>query len=91
MKKVTIYRFSLWIGICFLIIGFYLVRLENIVGDFLIGLGFIFALIVLVLGLKDIFSNGRIELSERIMWLIVFVFITPIAGIVYFPIYKKQN
>lgn len=90
MKKVTIYKLSLWSSICSFLIGFYLVLLENSIGDFLLGLGFIFILIILVLGLRDILSNERIELSERIMWVIVFILITPIAGIIYFPIYKNK-
>ena len=90
MKKATIYKLSLWASICSFLIGFYLVLLENSIGDFLLGLGFIFAMIILVMGLKDIFSNKSIELSERIMWIIVFVLITPIAGTLYFPIYKNR-
>ena len=84
MKKATIYRLSLWIYSCSFLIGFYLVWLENSIGDFLLGLGFIFALIIIVIGLKDVFSN------ERLMWLMGFIVITPIAGILYFPTYKKR-
>ena len=91
MKKATIYRLSLWIGICLFLIGFYLTRSENILGDFLLGLGSIFALTILVLGLKDVYSNERINSNERIMWLIGFIFILPIVGILYFPTYRKRN
>lgn len=90
MKKTTIYRLSLWIYSCSFLIGFYLVWLENSIGDFLLGLGFIFALIIIVIGLKDVFSNERLKLSERLMWLMGFIVITPIAGILYFPTYKKR-
>lgn len=90
MTKITIYRLSLWSSICSFLIGFYLVRLENSIGDFLLGLGFIFGLIILIMGLKDIFSNENIGLSERIMWIIVLILIPPIAGALYFPIYKNR-
>jgi len=91
MKKVTIYRLSLWIGICFFIIGFYFMRSEDILGDFLLGLGTIFALSVLFLGLKDIYANEKINNYVRIMWLIAFIFLLPIAGILYLPTYRKRN
>lgn len=90
MKKATIYKLSLWFSISSFLIGFYLVLLGNSIGDFLLGLGFIFAMIILLMGLKDIFSNENIELSEKIMWVIVFVLITPIAGSLYFPIFKNR-
>jgi hypothetical protein len=91
MKKVTIYQLSLWIGICFFITGFYLRKSGNNTGDFLFGSGSIFVLIILILGLKDVFSNEKIKLNERIMWLIGFVFILPVAGILYFPTFRKRN
>jgi len=91
MKKVTIYRLSLWIGICFFIIGFYFMRSEDILGDFLLGIGTIFALTVLVLGLKDVYANEKINKNERIMWIIGYIFILPIAGILYLPTYRKRN
>jgi len=91
MKKVTIYKLSLWIGICFFIIGFYLLRTGNILGDFLLGLGATFALTILVLGMKDVYANEKINSNERIMWLIGFIFILPIVGILYFPTYRKRN
>lgn len=90
MKKVTIYRISLWFCICSFLIGFCLVQLENNIGDFLLVLGFIFGMIILFLGLKDIFSNDSIELSERIMWVIVLILIPPVAGTLYFLIYKNR-
>jgi len=91
MKKITIYKLSLWIGICFYIIGFYLKRSENIFGDFLLGSGAIFAITIVVLGLKDIYANERINSNERIMWLVGFIFILPIVGILYFPTYRRRN
>lgn len=52
---------------------------------------FICALIIVILGLKDIHSNERIDFTEKAMWLIAFIFLTLIAGIAYFPTYRKRN
>lgn len=91
MNNVTIYRLALWIGICLSIFGIYLLSTERSAGDFLLGLGSVFALILLVLGLKDVFTNEKITLNERIMWLTGFIFILPVTGILYFPTFKKRN
>jgi hypothetical protein len=66
-------------------------RSENTIGNFLLGPGSIFALIILVLGLKDVFSNENIKMNEKMMWLTGFIFILPIAGILYFPTFRQRN
>lgn len=91
MKKTTIYSISLLIIICSIISGIYLVNMENNSGYYLLGPGAFFALILLVLGLKDVYSNKKINQNERIMWLIGFVFIMPIVGLLYYPTFKRRN
>ena len=90
MNKTTIYGLSLLIYSCCFLIGLYLVWLGCSIGDFLLVLGYVFALIIIVIALKDVFSNETLKASERMMWLTGFIVITPIAGILYYSTYKER-
>jgi len=90
-NKVIVYRLSLWIGISTALIGFYLHRTDFILSDLVIAIGSICALIILIFGLIDIFSNNKIKKTEKIMWVSEFIFLTFIAGILYLRSFKKRN
>lgn len=91
MKKVIIYKLSIWIGITTSILGFYMKFSHYQMASFVLGFTSVCTLIIIVLGLKDVFSNERIRLTERIMWVLGFFFITLIIGLVYFPTFRKRN
>lgn len=92
MKKSTVYQLSLWICIGFLALGYIFQGTENkFPGNFMLGFGYAAALNLLFSGLKDVFSNEKIKLNERIMWVTGFVFILPVAAVLYFPAYRKRN
>ena len=90
-NKVIVYRLSLWIGIPAICIGFYLHMTDYIFADFIIAPGAISALVIIILGLIDVFPNNKIKKSEKIMWVSGFLFFTFIAGILYFQRFKKRN
>jgi len=60
-NKVIVYKLSLLIGIPSAIIGFYLHRTDFILADLVIAIGAICALIILALGLIDLFSNNKFK------------------------------
>jgi uncharacterized membrane protein len=91
MKKVEIYKLALWLGIITLIVGFYTKISHYPMASFFLGFTSVWALIIIILGLKDVFSNKRINLTERIMWIVGFFFLTYIAGILYYSTFRKRN
>ncbi len=92
MNKIIIYRLSLWIGIPASIIGFYLKYTDYYIsGSLILSVGIICTLIIMAFGLIDTFANKKLNQTEKLMWLVGFIFITLITGIIYFPTFKKRN
>lgn len=91
MKNLTRYRLATWTGIIASFIGFYFKISHYQNADFILGAALGCMIAVMVLGLKNVYANKRLETLEKLMWTFGFIFIAFIAAIVYQPLYKRNQ
>jgi hypothetical protein len=84
MKNTTLYLFSLILSVGASILGAFLKVLHLPGASFVLGAGLALSLVYIFIGLHNVFTNRRIVLAEKIMWLVGFLFLNWIAGIVYY-------
>ncbi|WHZ08363.1 MAG: hypothetical protein OJF59_002116 [Cytophagales bacterium] len=91
MKKSTQYIVSLWVSILFTASGaiFKIMHWPEV--NLLFSLGLIFGLPFIYLGIADVYQNRKDTFVVRIMWMIGFIFLSAITGLVYLSQYKKGN
>jgi len=58
-------------------------------GNNFISAGLIASLGYIILGIRDVFSNQKTNLLTKLMWLIGFIFVPWITGLIYYPVFKK--
>jgi len=91
MKKVTVFKVSLIIAIILNILGAYFKIAHYPYGSFILSVGLIAGLGFIIPGLIDVFRNDNSKPLEKLMWTVGFVFLSGIAGLLYFPKFKKRN
>ncbi len=91
MNKVVIYKWSLIATLVFIFLGAFLKIMHYPHGSILLTIGLVSCIGYIILGLVDVFSDKKLNLPERLMWLIGFIFISWITAIVYYPSFKRRN
>jgi cyanate permease len=91
MNLEKFYRICLWIALTSSLLGVIFNIFHYPLVSMLLFIGIISTLIVIVLGLIDVFTNDRLISAERIMWMVGFIFLTGIVGFIYYPKYKMNN
>ena len=59
-------------------------------GSEIMGLALISSIIYIVLSLLEIFKSERIDKTEKIMWLVGFIFLSTVAGFIYLISARKR-
>ena len=92
MNRNRICRIFLNISLAFLMVGFLFKIMHWPGGNALVSLAYAISIVYVVIGVVDTYQNKEKELPEKGVWLIGFLFFTPIAGIVYYLTeIKKKN
>lgn len=91
MNRVTAFKVSLIITIIFNLLGAYFKIAHYPYSNILLWIGFITSLVFIVQGLTDVVRNDNSRQMERLMWSVGFIFLSWIAGILYYPKFKKRN
>jgi hypothetical protein len=91
MNKVTAFKVSLIITIVFNLLGTYFKIAHYPYGNMLIWIGIIASLGFIISGLADVFKNENSRPMEKLMWTVGFIFLSFIAGLLYYPKFKKRN
>ncbi|MHC1702603.1 MAG: hypothetical protein AB9846_01725 [Tenuifilaceae bacterium] len=91
MNKVLFYKAGIIVTLVFVLTGAFFKIMHYPNGAIILSLGLISSLVYIILGLVDVFSDKEMNLQVRFMWLIGFIFISWIAGMLYYPHFKKRN
>lgn len=91
MNKVIAFKYSLIFAIIFSLLGSYFKISHYPYGDILSGLGLLVSLVFIVLGLLDVFLKSNYKTIEKIMWTVGLILLSWIAGLLYYPKFKKRN
>jgi len=91
MKNVNFYKISLILCIVLSVTGV-VFRIQHYpYGQMLIILGTLSSLGFIIPGLTDVFKNENNKIPAKSAWLVCFIFLSWITGLVYFKTYKKRN
>jgi len=86
----TVINISFAIGFSFLLISA-IFRISNWPGSQTLAIGgFVAILVYMVVALYEVFRSTRINKSEKIMWTICIILLSPIAGLVYMLSGRKR-
>jgi len=91
MNKVKAFKYSLIFAIIFILLGAYFKIAHYPHGDLLTGLGLLISLVFIVLGLLDVLLKSNYKSIEKIMWTVGLILLSWIAGLLYYPKFKKRN
>jgi hypothetical protein len=91
MNKITLYSFSLIFSTILVFIGATMKILHLTYSNIIIPLGMIISLIYICIGLYDSFMDKKDSSIVKLMWLVGFIFLSFLAGILYFPKLKKNQ
>ncbi|HQR91690.1 MAG: hypothetical protein B7Y15_14555 [Bacteroidetes bacterium 24-39-8] len=72
------------------IVGAYIKIMRLPGAEFLLAISFLFLVIFIVTGFKEVWYSNRIPESEKTMWLIGFFFLSWITGLIYFWLGRKR-
>ncbi len=89
--KITIYKTSLIVATLLSLLGSYFKITHYAYGNLILVIGMIISLGFIIPGLADVFGNNRLKSHEKLMWIVGFIFLTWIAGFLYFPKFKSST
>lgn len=89
MRFSIVYIISLVLSTPFTILGAMFKILHLPFGATLLALGFIFSLVYIILGITDIWKRP-LDTAVKLMWLVGFLCISWITGLVYIFVYPKR-
>ena len=84
MNNIKLYKFSLILSIPVIIIGAMIKIQHWPLASLIISIGLLISLIYIVIGLIDVYKNDNKMLPEKLMWLIGFLMIPMITGLIYY-------
>lgn len=91
MNSKTLYKTALILTAVFSVVGI-LFKLQHYpYGSFLLGISTLTSLGFIIPGLLDVFPNRRIKPHEKLMWTVGFVFLSWVAGLLYWPKLKNNG
>ena len=91
MNKVTIFKVALIVTVVFNLLGILFKISHYPYQSLLLSISIITSLIFIILGLIDVFKNNNSMSYEKIMWTVGFIFLSWIAGLLYYSKFKKRN
>ena len=91
MNKVTIYRYSLILTIIASLAGGIMKILHYPYSNIILPLGLIISLVYICIGLYDSFMDKKESSLIKLMWLVAFVALSWLAGILYLPKLKRNQ
>lgn len=91
MNKVTIYRYSLILTIIASLLGGIMKILHNPYSTIILPLSIILSLVYICIGLYDSFMDKKESNLTKLMWLVAFVALSWLAGILYLPKLKRNQ
>jgi len=91
MNKVAAFKVSLIITIVFNLLGTYFKIAHYPYGNTLLWIGFFASLGFIVQGLTHVFRNDISKPMEKFMWTVGFIFLPLLAGLLYYPKFKKRK
>ena len=90
MNKEKIIRYSLFAGIGFSILAAWYKLQHRPGADYLLILALAMSLIFIIAAIYEVTQSTKIDRSEKIMWIIGFLFLTTIAGLIYVLSARKR-
>lgn len=90
MKLGTIVKSSFIISFTITLIGAYLKITHDAGAEALLTIGIVTVLIFIASAIYEIRTSTRIGHSEKTMWTIAFIFMSGIAGIIYFLMGRRR-
>ena len=84
MDKNKLYKFSLFLSIPVIIIGALFKIQHWPLSSLIMSIGLLISLIYIVIGLIDVYKNDNKMLPEKLMWLIGFLMLPMITGLIYY-------
>lgn len=90
MNKIAIYYICLILALLLSALGAMLKIMHLPFSDSLLALSLPFAIIYIVLGIQDVARSSRLTVIEKLMWITAFIFVSGIAGIVYYSRFRKN-
>jgi hypothetical protein len=91
MNKIILYRYSLIISTILIFSGAIMKILHLPYSNIILPLGMIFSLVYICIGLYDSFLDKKDSNLIKLMWLVGFIFLSWLAGILYLPKLKKNQ
>lgn len=91
MNKVTAFKVALIITVIFNLLGTFFKISHYPHGSLLLSISVITSLVFIILGLIDVYKNNNSKPYEKIMWTVGFIFLSWIAGLLYYSKFKKRN
>ncbi len=90
MKLGTIVKWSFIVSFVIIFIGAYLKITHSEGGETYLILGIMAMLVFIVSAIYEVRSSNRIDNLEKTMWTIAFIFMSGLAGLIYFFIGRKR-
>ena len=90
MKLETIVKWSFIISFTITLIGAYLKITHAVGAETLLMIGVVSVLVFIASAIYEIRTSARISHSEKTMWTIAFIFMSGIAGIIYFLMSRRR-
>lgn len=91
MKNLTIFRISLIVTIAFNLLGVFFKIQHYPYGGLLLGMSALASLGFILPGLADMYGKTKFKPHEKLMWTVGFIFLSWIAGILYWPEFKNKG
>lgn len=91
MNKVTAFKVALIVTVVFNLLGTFFKISHYPHGSLLISISVITSLVFIILGLIDVYKDNNPKPYEKIMWTVGFIFLSWIAGLLYYSKFKKRN
>lgn len=84
MNKFKLYRIFLNFSLAILMIGFFFKLMHWPGGNTIISIAYALSIVYVVIGVVETLQDVNKEMLEKGAWLMGFIYITPITGIVYY-------
>ena len=91
MKKYTLYKVSLLLGLLFIIIGALFKIMHFPGGSTFLMIGMITSFVFIIIALEDIYADKNNSPLEKLIWLIAFILLSIVTGTVYYFIKIKSK
>ena len=91
MNRITVFKVSLITTTIFNLLGVFFKIQHYPYGGFILGLSALASLGFIIPGLANLYGKAKYKPHEKLMWTTGFIFLSWIAGILYWPEFKKRR